>query len=567
MPVRIQHTMDMTDMKKNILELKSILDSSIVPPILHLPDELLVEIFFHHLSDWDQCRASAIEDMSHYGWIVITHVCRRWRVVALNAPLLWTDVLVTAAPECIETVLARTASLPIAVEGSLTCSPRGYFEQDCPPAWKTALSVASRIQSLTITVEPWMLRLKSQSHPDWTELVDEQFPSLTTLELLAVDDADDALKYLPPMFKKSARLPALTTLTADMFRLSALKPLLSRSLQSLTLYNFSTPRSTWKSFMKCLSRLTSLETLIIDDPLPQDLAGIGHLPLVLQEPVTLPSLRSLKFHCEDDAGATSALFLRNLRLPARTQLHVEYGVDSDKEPEVLEIVELYLFMYALSLRLSGETTIGPPLSILTLVLFDEGMFYDRTEVHGWTAVWPIEQFPRVLLKKESAEARSFRVEVIGTDVEMRQAPLGNLKQLTAVSTLAIDCETAAVYLREGLGHLTDVTAIWVSGRSAAALLEALIPMRDFQEYQNVFFPKLELLHISFMSFASSDDPTVPTYEMEHLRKAVRELVAENHPLKKLILTECYNVDEAAVRDLAEYVEVDWDERVLEKPLK
>lgn len=57
-----------------------------------LPDELLLEIFLYYVAWWkvtysnESFFRSYMSKKGHHGWVIITHVCHRWRVLALSAP-------------------------------------------------------------------------------------------------------------------------------------------------------------------------------------------------------------------------------------------------------------------------------------------------------------------------------------------------------------------------------------------------------------------------------------------------------------------------------------------------
>lgn len=549
--------------------------SSIASPVWLLPDELLVEIFTHYCNLWRRSRTpdTIRHKVPHYGWIKITHVCRRWREVATHAPLLWEYVLVTSA-ECVESMITRTASVPLRVQGSLSCSDRGHFPLECPASWKAALKASSRIESLLILFDSTAAangRDRAQV-ADWTDVAIDQFPSLTTLDLLGWELPTVPITVLPPMFNQHASLPSLNTLVTDSFSFVALRPLLSASLRSLTMLNFSGGGSlTWRELLECLSNLTSLEDLTIDDPCPRRPWDIEELPLVLDQPVVLPSLSFLKTTNCDDAGAVSGLLLRNLRFSAKAHLDIGYGTMNqddweDEEDEDLwdeEDSELHIFMRALSLRLSGETTIGPPMPILTLGLFDTvgpDDDVERTEILGSTSTWSIQKFPQALTKPASVSALSFVLRATGSSVEHRLAALSSLHPLDMVKNLALDCDAEYFGLRDGLAHLTNVTSIWVSGRALSNLLDALVP--KLPDYPQVLFPNLEELHVSSIRCTTSPGSEQPTEDMLHLLVTLRALShKEGYPVKRLILTRCSDVTDGILGILLVLVEeVFWNGR-------
>src|SRR6266705_546725 len=58
-----------------------------LPPISRLPPETLAEIF-----SLFPFSAVAFGDVSYMEWIRVTHICHRWREVALHSPHLWNHI-------------------------------------------------------------------------------------------------------------------------------------------------------------------------------------------------------------------------------------------------------------------------------------------------------------------------------------------------------------------------------------------------------------------------------------------------------------------------------------------
>ena len=88
-----------------------------VAPISVLPPELLVRIFHFHALDVPPWSSGT----QKLGWIAVTHVCQRWRQVALGDSSLWariTGYLPNA--KWISEMLVRARSVPLAVDFSVT---------------------------------------------------------------------------------------------------------------------------------------------------------------------------------------------------------------------------------------------------------------------------------------------------------------------------------------------------------------------------------------------------------------------------------------------------------------
>ncbi|KAI0046757.1 hypothetical protein FA95DRAFT_1542131 [Auriscalpium vulgare] len=85
-------------------------------PVARLPPEVLRTIFTV-CSDIDH---PLIEGWDfHFGWLAVTHVCRRWRDIALEHSGLWADVLYPLGPLWAAASLERAQTMPLIVHFEL----------------------------------------------------------------------------------------------------------------------------------------------------------------------------------------------------------------------------------------------------------------------------------------------------------------------------------------------------------------------------------------------------------------------------------------------------------------
>ncbi|EKM60045.1 uncharacterized protein PHACADRAFT_170621 [Phanerochaete carnosa HHB-10118-sp] len=54
-----------------------------------------------------------------HGWMTISWVCRCWRVIVLNAPVLWTKIRVTDPIDSVKAYLERSQEAPLSILGRL----------------------------------------------------------------------------------------------------------------------------------------------------------------------------------------------------------------------------------------------------------------------------------------------------------------------------------------------------------------------------------------------------------------------------------------------------------------
>ena len=93
---------------------------SALPPIFTLPPELLTRIFHFYALEvppWS-------DGVQKLGWIAVTHVCRRWRQVALGDSSLWARITgISPNAKWISEMLFRSRNAPLVVDFAVTPVP------------------------------------------------------------------------------------------------------------------------------------------------------------------------------------------------------------------------------------------------------------------------------------------------------------------------------------------------------------------------------------------------------------------------------------------------------------
>lgn len=222
--------------------------NDLVAATSRLPPELLSEVFSHCMKETEG--QTGIGTQSHL--LAITHVCRRWRRVAIAYERLWTAVDVSCHPEFLEAALQRSGEslLDLAV---------------------TFGELSPRIQANTASV----LR---------------QSPKIYSITIRDPTATDIFLRHLP----SSLELPQLQVLSLNMLytkgqRIYTVPPLLRSS--SLTTCRFaSMPIELWTKLAMC----TSLEMLHITR-ISASSTGLFNLVMIKTVLNSLPRLRELGF--------------------------------------------------------------------------------------------------------------------------------------------------------------------------------------------------------------------------------------------------------------------------------
>lgn len=117
-----------------------------------LPTEILCNIFISQraISTTRQGRGGrTIYDLR---WIQVSHVCRRWREIALEYPALWA-ILPPVHPEWLRLMIQRSAGVPISVDlGSWDVDLREY-----QPQLAEVLPQTSRLYQLALRDVGWLV--------------------------------------------------------------------------------------------------------------------------------------------------------------------------------------------------------------------------------------------------------------------------------------------------------------------------------------------------------------------------------------------------------------------------
>lgn len=93
-------------------------------PVSRLPDELLATVFTlyarqYHIADWAKVKNFATPAARVPPWVWVSYVCRRWRMVALGCPTLWTYAFFVSRT-WMTALLQRSQMAPLRVRMDLT---------------------------------------------------------------------------------------------------------------------------------------------------------------------------------------------------------------------------------------------------------------------------------------------------------------------------------------------------------------------------------------------------------------------------------------------------------------
>jgi hypothetical protein len=249
--------------------------------INRLPPELLGMIFTY-LRARDQTTFSSVP---LHLWYKVTHVCQRWREIALGFPLLWTDIDSHAPAKRIEQMIMRSknASLEFKAHAS---KPSAETLQ----AWKLITPHLSRMQLLHLSIDETTF----QALLPVTKTTGLEMQRLKSLVISNLNHFDDERLALPMgLFSKGC--PRLECLSIQHCTIPWTMPLLLAcpQLKQLTLQGHQSISPTIPQLLHMLELMPVLEHLRLENVLP--------LPHVSSTGENLPTvhpqyLRTLVLH-------------------------------------------------------------------------------------------------------------------------------------------------------------------------------------------------------------------------------------------------------------------------------
>ncbi|KAF7798426.1 hypothetical protein EIP86_009647 [Pleurotus ostreatoroseus] len=305
--------------------------------ISSLPNELLLQVFRETLTlfwpYWDQ------EDRDHPWYktpyiriVTITHVCHRWRVVALHSPDLWTAIDVNQSMECFDSFLERSKPRLL----TFRTYPLNLQKPDPADVERLFLKI-SRYRSLTIGGSDTLFH---------KQLFIDTYPWDRCAQVIESMEYDSYYFGLPLLFRYE--LSALKSLTWIDWRERSLMELNCPRLTRLVFRNdeLTIFWTEWLEFLRSTPLLQFLELYHAVAPGPPG-------PLA-DSMVHLPYLSSLKLRGHPDTekelfGQGELCLFNHLEFPSNAA--IEFDVwHSESCAQVLKAIETRLTHPSLSNR-------------------------------------------------------------------------------------------------------------------------------------------------------------------------------------------------------------------------
>ncbi|KAI0046289.1 hypothetical protein FA95DRAFT_1402506 [Auriscalpium vulgare] len=283
-------------------------------PAARPPPEVLLHIFSHLATiDIPQRRARSL------GWLRVTHICQRWRRVALEDPSLWAGNILCPCPlgdRWADAFFSRSQAVPLTIT-----KPPGSFSM--------TIATPREIQLFRNNIAR-MRVLHLSTYDNNIPILCQSAPLLDTLDL-TLHYSPGIPHSRPPtlpddLLGGATGAPALRHLRLDTAGpLPWTSPLFARlvSLNVVRRTNPPTSTATLAAILAALDRMPALERLVLQT----EPRRAGAAPI---RPVALPQLRSLALNTSVASGRH---FLAHVVLPAnaRVQCNLECRGTADED--------------------------------------------------------------------------------------------------------------------------------------------------------------------------------------------------------------------------------------------
>ena len=426
-PEHLRQTIDdeLESLEKTARTLK--LRRNALAPISRLPPETIAIIFSFLSLPSEYVRLLTGDKQGNLAWLRVSHVCHRWREIALDQPRFWSRIDFNTLTSAGATeVLSRSKMAPLDLRANL--SPVHWGGDRVDAFGKQLSSHVSHISRLNITAD--------FSHLETIiEQITSPAPVLESLSLIVDDEGHLRLGVRSnptiPHSLFDGTVPRLSRLQLDRCDISWTSPLF-KSLRVLELQMLSpTARPSLEEWLDAMEQMSQLETLIVNHatpiaptigtPLSKPSRVIAHPTLTLLNltasasdctlalaPLILPALISIRVDVTselasaDDVRALIPYFCRNAHGPQ----------DAEPLQSILISGEPYLTEIVLWTTAGSDMEVENPVSLISATLSARAIF--TASGHMWSDT---------------------DVEIL--DATLAALPLGSLNTLTAQNSSRI----------------------------------------------------------------------------------------------------------------------------------
>ncbi|EAU84228.2 hypothetical protein CC1G_08158 [Coprinopsis cinerea okayama7 len=399
-------------------------------PICQLPDEILLEIFM-------EVQYAYRLQLRPFQWVPpIAHVCRRWRDIALSAPMLWTNI--TNRPlSWLEPALERSQTSPLSIYLSTSCN---MLPESAEQRLEQVVGNKDRLKKFGITstpevVEKWIMRLPSSA------------PFLEKLALISTRPSSP--RHLEQLFKEGA--PRLKKLQMRGFSANWNRSLIGR-LKTFELTCFQS-QLLLQTVLDALRNMPQLEKLALE------LNSQG--TIVPPSPYTKMELPGLKYMRLRGEPRMINAILMALAIPASTELNIHCVGDSFDD----HYAEFSSAISSLWTNPHNFRSDPPYYQSLRLDLFDS-----RIGLWLWNERIQFSESMFVALESQPAAAAVLQLGKvpIGSYHHLFNLPLTNIRSFALLHTLPTHEELSLL-----IAHLPCLEEVYLSEYASEHFASAL----------------------------------------------------------------------------------------------
>ncbi|KAF9463644.1 hypothetical protein BDZ94DRAFT_594341 [Collybia nuda] len=493
-PTSARHKTDMRAISSRICTLNSLLNE--LAPISRLPIEVLHLIIVFQASQFiEPFRLSLISkaplppDLLER--VRLTHVCRKWRKVALSNPVLWSQISPDQPKWALE-MLARSGNVPLSITADYFNLPQRNQEVS-----RKLLRQMSRIRELSLCIpEPGVLDAELvQPAPNLESFTIKVYRELRPQEL-----AQPLFQGVAPKLRHMSLEKCEIPWDSHLFNgLTVLR------LADLNLHHDLTP----SQFLDVFRRIPNLRALRIID-VEFDFRNI------VNPPSSRLVLRNLNFLTLSGSASTCRFFLKYLDLPRNPTIYLAFNLRREQiEQTPISIADSF------AQHLTGMER---PLRHLSI----EGISKSFLRLEGSLTEYNNQQEPPQshFTFRVSTDLYQAMYQLIS---ELPSAFLSCLSPAGQLRSLLLKGWGACTACRSGVAGLSSVTSIILHGRAADEWLAhmnssagdgALPSLRSISFQDAVFKQDESPLYHMLVAFLRSERKGCARIEVLEFRKCV-----------------------------------------------
>jgi len=526
---------DIARLEESIRALKSRRNE--LSPISRLPPEILCSIF------------SFIEDRTigqhrrPESWINFSRVSQQWRLLALSAPELWTNIPFKY-PRWAEEMLARSKMARLTIQVDLAYQSTN--SRVLNPI-RSCLSQMMRLGEINISAATGLtLENLFQDIP-------KSAPQLHTLRITSPPTslltAPSAFTIQEHLLSDTERLQCVHLVKCKIGWDSRLLTGLTR----LTLHDTlkDNANSSIIQVLHALQRMPALTNLDLEDSIPHDPGELSTYPVI-----DLPCLQVLRI---SSGVGPMTVALRHITFPSKAVLNLICKETQSTQINFSAFLSVLaakflssLVIRSLSLQDLDATAIGNGLKFLvwSTAAVQHFFRYSYRPVPPCLELvltWPISPPPHRHQNFAKALTATFDAMSLRALTQLQLSTSHHFEYKTWIKTF---------------GKLPLVERVHVASYTAHSFLSALVHKtkaadKSIAAYRTVSFPKLRYICLDGTDFSATSPGSI---SVGMLMNCLMERYERNAEVQELCLEDCFNLTEIEVEGLRDIVvHVEWDE--------